>query len=142
MGKTAIERLNAPKQHKVTVLHTDFAGMKKGQKMLVGTPKMVDDYILRIPRGETRSIERMRNEMARRRKCNTMCPVSTAIFVRIAAQAALERLEGGTPLSDVSPFWRLVAPDSKAAKRLNVDSAWIATQRAAEQSTGSDTAKK
>lgn len=133
MGKTATERLNAPKKHKVTILHTDFAGMKKGQKMLVATPKIVDDYIQKIPYGETRSIERMRNEMARRRKCDAMCPVSTAIFVRISAQAALEQLETGASLADVTPFWRLVDPDSKIAKKLNVDSQWIAEQRAAEQ---------
>ncbi len=133
MGKTATERLNEPKTHKVTILHTDFAGMKKGQKMFVGTPKMVDDYIQKIPYSETRSIERLRNEMARRRKCDVMCPVSTAIFVRISAQAALEQLEGGASLSEVTPFWRLVAPDSRIAKKLNVDSRWIAEQRAAEQ---------
>ena len=62
-----------------------------------------------------------------------MCPVSTSIFVRIAAQAALERLEAGADLSEVTPFWRLVEPDSKIAKKLSVDSQWIADRRAAEQ---------
>lgn len=133
MGKTATERLNAPAKHKITILHTDFAGMKKGQKMLVGTPKIVDDYIRKIPYGETRTIARMRNEMARRRRCDAMCPVSTAIFVRISAQAALEQPETGGALSEVTPFWRLVEPDSKVAKKLNIDSQWIAEKRIAEQ---------
>ncbi len=133
MPKTAEERLNADKKHKIVILPSDFAGIKKGQKMFVATPKIVDEYIRRIPVGETRSITRMRNELARRRKCDGMCPVSTAIFVRIAAQAALERLEAGADLADVSPFWRIVEPESKIAKKLSVDSQWIADRRAAEQ---------
>lgn len=133
MPKTALERLNAKKEHKIAILHSDFAGIKKGQKMLVATPKIVDEYIQSIPEGETRTIMRMRNELARRRKCDAMCPVSTSIFVRIAAQAALERLEAGADLSEVTPFWRLVEPDSKIAKKLSVDSQWIADRRAAEQ---------
>ena len=94
MPKTAREQLNADKTHKIAVLHADFAGIKKGQKMFVATPKIVDAYIKAIPAGETRTIARMRNELARRRKCDAMCPVSTAIFVRISAQAALDQFLG------------------------------------------------
>ena len=132
MPKTAREQLNADKTHKIAVLHADFAGIKKGQKMFVATPKIVDAYIKAIPAGETRTIARMRNELARRRKCDAMCPVSTAIFVRISAQAALEELDDGVDLADITPFWRIVEPDSKIAKKLSVDSQWIADQRAAE----------
>ena len=133
MPKTAIERLNADKKPKIVILPSDFAGIKKGQKMFVASPKIVDEYIKRIPKGETFSIIRMRNELASRRKCDAMCPVSTTIFVRIAAQAALERLEAGADLADVSPFWRIVEPESKLAKKLSVDSQWIADRRAVEQ---------
>lgn len=133
MGKTATERLNTAKDSKTVVLHADFAGIKKGQKMFVGTPKIIDTYIRNIPYGETRTIARLRNEIARRRKCDAMCPVSTAIFIRIAAEAALERLNAGADLETVTPFWRLVEPDSKIARKLLVDDTWIADRRAAEQ---------
>ncbi|WP_343563843.1 hypothetical protein [Kiloniella sp. b19] len=133
MAKSATERLNAKKDHKVVVLENDFAGVKKGQKLFVATPGIIDSYIRKIPRGQTRTIERMRNELARRWSCSATCPVSTAIFVRIAAQAALEKLEAGSPESGITPFWRLVEPDSKIAGKLDVDSAWIAMKREAEQ---------
>jgi len=133
MGKTATERLNAAKDSKTVVLHADFAGIKKGQTMFVGTPKIIDDYIRKIPYGETRTVPRLRNEIARRRKCDAMCPVSTAIFIRIAAEAALEQMRAGADAANVTPFWRLVEPKSQIAKKLSVDDTWISDKRAAEQ---------
>ncbi len=133
MAKTATERLNQKKQPKKVVLEKDFAGIKAGQRMLVGTPKMVDEYIRKVPFGETRTMPRLRNELARRNRCNASCPVSTAIFVRIAAEAAVEALDNGASPSDVTPFWRVVGPEDKIAKKLSVDSQWISQQRAGEQ---------
>ncbi|MEM7707161.1 MAG: hypothetical protein AAF358_16515 [Pseudomonadota bacterium] len=132
MAKTATEKLNQKKQPKKVVLEKDFAGIKAGQRMLVGTPKMVDDYIRKVPAGETRTMPRLRRDLARRNRCDATCPVSTAIFVRIAAEAALEALEGGASASDVTPFWRVVGPEDKIAKKLPVDSEWISHQRASE----------
>lgn len=133
MAKSATQKLAAKKQLKKVVLENDFAGIRAGQRMLVATPKLVDDYIRRVPFGEIRSIRRLRNELARRHGCDAACPVSTAIFLRIAAEAALESLEEGTPVSDITPFWRVVDPDDKLVARLPVDSDWIRHQRAIER---------
>ena len=130
--KTAKERLEQKKDSKIVILKHDFAGIKCGEKMFVATPRIVDDYIREIPRGEVRVIERLRKELAARRQCDGTCPVSTAIFIRIVAEAALEDLAEGVSVAEITPFWRLVEPESKIAKRLPVDSAWIAQQRAAE----------
>ena len=69
MAKTATERLNTKKEMKKVVLEKDFAGIKAGQLMLVGTPQMIDAYIRTIPAGETRTVHRLRNELARKNKC-------------------------------------------------------------------------
>ncbi|MEM8839536.1 MAG: hypothetical protein AAGE89_15700 [Pseudomonadota bacterium] len=114
----------------------DFAGIKAGERMLVGTPMMVNDYVSKIPTGEVRTVERLRNELARRHKCDKMCPVSTAIFVRIVAEAAIEEMEAGKQVDQVAPFWRVIAPDDKVAKKLSIDSGWIAHQRTLEASIG------
>lgn len=132
MPKTAKERLIQKKEPKIEILKNDFAGMKQGQKMFVATPQIVDDYMKAIPFGEVRTVERLRNELARRRQCDVTCPVSMAIFIRIAAEAALEDMEAGMPVDQITPFWRLVEPNSKIAGKLSVDSAWIAQQRALE----------
>jgi hypothetical protein len=127
------DKLNQPKQPKRVVLDTDFAGIKAGTKLFVGTPLLIDGYIRAIPCGATRTIERMRRDLARKHQCEATCPVSTAIFIRMSAEAALEEISEGVTVNDVAPFWRVVEPDSKIAKRLSVDSKWIATQREMEQ---------
>ncbi len=132
MAKSAAEHLNADKQSKMVVLDKDFAGVKKGQMLFVATPKIVADYIKKIPYGETRSIERMRREMARRRKCDASCPVSTAIFIRIAAQSAIDEMDAGKATDAVIPFWRLLSSKDKITKKLTIDSAWVDQQRESE----------
>ncbi len=133
MAKSAKEHLNSDKQAKMVVLEKDFAGVKKGQKLFVATPKIVDDYIKKIPYGETRTIERMRRELARRRKGDATCPVSSAIFIRIASQSAIDDLENGKSTSEVTPFWRLLTSKDKISKRLTIDSEWLDIQRESEQ---------
>lgn len=135
MAKTATERLAQKKDPKKIVLDKDFAGIKAGQLMLVGTPQMVDKYVRKIPEGETRTMIRVRNELARRNKCDAMCPVSTSIFMRIVSEAALEAIDAGASPADVTPFWRVVGPGDKIAKKLSVDSEWLSHQRELEQSS-------
>lgn len=133
MAKSATEKLKQKKDTKKVVLDKDFAGIKAGQLMLVGTPQMIDAYIRKIPKGKCKSMRQLRNELARRNKCDATCPVSTAIFVRISAEAALEELENGAALTDITPFWRVVAPEDKMVAKLNVDEHWINQQRQSEQ---------
>lgn len=134
MPKSAWEKMREDKSPKVVVLEKDFADMKKGQRMFVGTPKIVDAYIKKIPHSEYRNVIRMRREMARKEKCDVMCPVSTAIFIRLAAQAAIEEMEQGKSVDEVTPFWRLLTAKDKITKRLTIDPEWVELQRAQEQS--------
>lgn len=133
MAKSAKERLDADKNPKMVVLDKDFAGVKKGQKLFVATPKIVDSYIKEIPYGETRTIERMRRELARNHQCDASCPVSTAIFIRISAQAAIDELEQGQPQDVITPFWRLLTSKDNISKKLSIDMDWLDLQRQLEQ---------
>ncbi len=113
------KRFDSAKGPHVVMLHTDFAGVKAGNTMLISSPGEIANYLSRIPRGEVRTVERMRNELARKAGANAMCPVTTAIYLRVVAEVALRDLEDGKPLSEVVPFWRVVTPDSKVAKKLS-----------------------
>ncbi len=127
--RSARERLAMAKQPKVVELAKAFGGMQPGDMMYVATPQIVADYLQQIPYGETRSMPELRAELARANDCDGSCPLSTAIFLRVAAEAALEDVAEGRALSEVIPFWRAVEPHSKIASRLDVDAAWIALQR-------------
>lgn len=129
---TAVQKLHRKKCEKTVVLEADFAGLKAGQKMLVATPLIVDAFIRKIPPGKHYTVPAMRNILARRHKCDGACPVSTAIFTRMSAEAALEELAEGKTMDDVAPFWRILKSEDKIAKRLKLDPLWIDNQRAAE----------
>lgn len=131
---TAVEKLHRKKEPKKVKLEANFAGIKSGELMFVGTPLIVDDYINSIPQGETQTIIGLRNELARHNKCDAMCPVSTSIFIRMVAEAAIEEMGEGKTVSDVSPFWRVLGSDDKITKKLSIDPLWLDGQRSMESS--------
>lgn len=127
------KRFDAAKPPKTVTLHTDFAGIKAGTVMYIGSPGAIANYIARIPRGEFRAIERMRNELARRNDAQATCPVTTAIYLKVVAEVALADLNAGKPFDSVVPFWRVVEPGGKIAKRLSCDDAMIEHLRALDR---------
>ena len=129
---TATQKLCRKKTEKKVRLESDFAGIRAGSTMFVATPMIVDAYIRAIPAGEHRTVPGMRNELARRNRCDASCPVSTAIFTRMSAEAAIEQMAEGRDASEVAPFWRILRPTDKIALRLAIDPDWIAMQRKLE----------
>ena len=132
MPKSAAERLRDSKPEKRVVLDKDFAGVKAGQTLYVANPNTVDQYVRAIPAGQSRSIVQMREDLAESKDADATCPVSTAIFLRISAQAAIEEMEGGRAKEDVAPFWRVLRASDKIASKLSIDRQWIDTQRVLE----------
>lgn len=130
--KTAREKLAVEKQLKKVVMDKAWGGIKPGQTMLVATPQIVDAYIRKIPHGATQSIPEIREALAQAHECAGTCPMSTSIFIRMVAEAALEDLADGKPVSEVSPFWRVISSQDKITQRLKIDPAWIDEQRQME----------
>ena len=130
--KTAREKLAAKKDLKKVVMDKSWGGMQPGDTMLVATPLMVDSYIREIPHGHTKTIPEMRADLAAQQSCAGTCPLSTSIFIRMVADAALEDIADGEAVSHVSPFWRMISSQDKMSKKLNVDPAWIDEQRSRE----------
>ena len=129
MGQTATERLNRAKSSKRVVLKTDFAGLNAGSSMFVATPKIVDDYVNQLPVGQFISMPELRADLAIEHDCDATCPLTTAIFLRLVAEAALEQLESGSEIENVTPFWRVVAPGDQVSSRLPVDRQWLERRR-------------
>ncbi|MEC7419928.1 MAG: hypothetical protein VX659_07670 [Pseudomonadota bacterium] len=132
MAQTAIERLNKAKSPKVVILEKDFAGIRAGSSMFVATPKIVDEFINKMPYGRFITMPELRAYLAIEYDCDATCPVSTAIFLRVVAEAALEHLEQGAKTADITPFWRVVAPGDKVSARLPIDQKWLEARRQEE----------
>jgi hypothetical protein len=132
MSKTWREKMNPGAEPKVVLLTKRFMSVPAGSRMLVATPEIVRDYMVRIPKGQTRTTKEMREELAKAYKAEVTCPTSSGIFVRISSEAALEDLKDGKPLAKITPFWRLVDPDSQTAGKLSCGPDFIRERRKAE----------
>jgi len=133
-GKLWIGKVNDPtKTHKVEKLDKDWVDMVKGDRMLIATPKIVDEYLRQIPTGKEVSMVTMRKDLAVAHGADNSCPLTTGIFLRIAAEAALEELKAGKALKSVTPFWRVVTTKMPVARKLSCGPAFIEKQRRREK---------
>lgn len=132
MAKTWRQKLDGGKPAHVETLTKSFGGAPDGAKMLVGTPRLIDSYMRSVPEGQSRTVAQMRADLAKAHKADIACPLSTSIFVRIAAEAALEELGQGKSVQEVTPFWRVVDEESPIAKRLSCGPEFIELRRQLE----------
>ena len=131
--KTWKQKLDSGQPAHVETLKKAFGGAPEGAKMLVGTPRMVDGYMRKVPEGEARTVAQMRTDLAKAHKAQIACPISTSIFARIAAEAALEEMADGKPADQVTPFWRVIDEKSPIAKRLSCGPDFIEMRRRLEK---------
>ena len=129
-------RLGQSKAPVVKLLEFDFAGLKSGTTMLVSSPQEVAAYIQQIPRGTVRTITELRADLAQQHAADGTCPVSTAIFLRVVAEAAWEQLQKGAPIEQLTPFWRVIEPADKVAQKLTCGPDFIRAQRTREGVSG------
>ena len=132
MQKSWTEKLNVKKEPKVVKLQEAFSDIPADSLMLVATPKLVDDYMQQVPKGHFVDMKTLRKDLASDFHADNSCPLSTAIFVRIAAEAAFEQYKSGKKLSEITPFWRVIAPGSKMATRLTFGEDFLKEQINAE----------
>jgi len=133
MPKTWGQKLDDGRTAEVKPLTRAYAGAPEGAAMLVSTPREVESYMRRVPVGQTRTIRQMRDDLARAHGAEVTCPMSTSIFARIAAEAALEAAAVGLPVEEVTPFWRVIGPETPLAGKLSCGAAFVAERRAAER---------
>ena len=123
-----IDKRDSDYSYKIKTSTKSFADIEEGSKMLVATPLIIDSYIKKIPFGTVINLSILRDDLAHEFQVDTTCPVATAIFLKIVANASYEELGLGIDISEVAPFWRVVDPDSKLAKNLNCGIEFIINQ--------------
>src|SRR5215208_2041315 len=126
--KTWQEKLNIDRKPVVEKADNGFAGIQAGQVMLIPTPILVDSYIRQIPKGKHVDMITIRKDLAAEYHAEVTCPLTTGIFVRIVAEAAWEQYSKGTPLSQITPFWRVIDEKSPAAKKLTFGTKFLTEQ--------------
>jgi hypothetical protein len=132
MAKSWLEKYHNGKPPQVKKLNYTYGGMKPGDNMLISSPEEIDAYIRAIPFGETRSVDAMRKDLAKKHGADGTCPLTTGIFTRIVAEVAIEDMVKGKSAKEVTPFWRVVVPGSPLAKKLTCGESMVVELRAQE----------
>jgi len=78
-------------------------------KMLIPTPALVDALMQKAPPGRLVTVEQIRQRLAQDFKVDSTCPLTTGIFIRIAAEAAEEYRHMGR--KNITPYWRVIKSD-------------------------------
>jgi hypothetical protein len=78
-------------------------------KMIIPRPLDVDALIRKVEKGRLVTVPQIRERLAKDAHVDSACPLTTGIFIRIAAEAAIEDLRGGR--KDITPFWRVLKAD-------------------------------
>jgi hypothetical protein len=118
MKKTWLDKLNETKEPKIKRIDIDFADIPAGSNMLIATPKIIDKYIQEIGLGKRIDTKTLRKDLAIAHNADYTCPVTAGIFLRIVAEANYEKLQQGKNVEEITPFWRVIEPNSVLAKKL------------------------
>ena len=130
--KTWADKMNVGREPVVEIAGKTFAGVEKGSKMLIATPKVVDAYIRNIPKGVHTSLMQMREDLAAEYNADTTCPLTSGIFLRIVAENAYDEYQQGKAISKITPFWRMIDKRSPTCKKLSFGYDFVKEQRAKE----------
>ena len=131
MKKSWIDKFNQPREKMIKVLDSNFSDMKIGEKMLIATPKIIDEYINQVPKSYTVDMKTMRKDLALTHQAEVTCPVTTGIFLRIVSEVSYENIIQGE--KSPTPFWRVVDPKSKLANKLACGPRFIQKMRDLEE---------
>ncbi len=126
--KSSLEKLNEKLQTQVKRIEIDFADIPAGSNMLIPTPQIIDSYINQIGYGKRINPKIMRKDLALAHHADYTCPVTTGIFLRIVAEANYEKLLQGMNATEITPFWRVIEPNSPLAKKLTFGQEFILKQ--------------
>ena len=102
------EKLEKPQEPKVVQIPPTMSRFGEGT-MLIPTPMLVDALIRKVPKGKLITSGELRRKLAADFATDVTCPLTTGIFVRIAAEAAEEDRASGK--RRLTPYWRVVRDD-------------------------------
>lgn len=126
------EKLHASQEYEVKPVPGAFAGMQRGQIMLVPSASIVNEFIRTIPAGVSMNVRTLRQELARRYGAEVTCPITMGFHLRTVAEAAFEAYTQGMDVEQITPIWRVLDEHTPTTHRLSYDPAFLLEQRIEE----------
>jgi hypothetical protein len=109
------EKLERDDHSKIVQIPPRMVKRFGGGTMLIPKPLDVDALIRKTGKGSLITTSEIRARLARDNKVDVTCPLTTGLFIRIAAEAAEEDLRNGK--KRVTPYWRVVRDDGSLMEK-------------------------
>ena len=103
------EKLEREDHSKIVQIPTSMEKRFGSGTMFIAKPIEVDALIRMTKKGMLITVAQIRSKLARDHNTDTTCPLTTGIFVRIAAETAEEDAQNGK--KRITPYWRVVRDD-------------------------------
>ncbi len=103
-------KLEQPQEAKIVKVPPKMSHFGKGM-MLIPTPLLVDELVRKVGKGKLVTVSELRRRLAQDFSADLTCPLTTGIFLRIAAEAAEEDRANGR--KRITPYWRVVKDDGR-----------------------------
>lgn len=110
------EKLERTDHSKIVEITPSMSKRMGTGTMLIPKPLDVDALIRKAGKGRLVTVSQIRSRLARDNNVDTACPLTTGIFVRIAAEAAEEDLRNGR--KQITPYWRVIRDDGSLNEKL------------------------
>ncbi len=75
-------------------------------RMVIATPKIVEDIVRKIPKGKLATVTQIMQKLCADFGTDSACPITTGIFLNIVAKAAEEDRARGR--KEIIPYWRVL----------------------------------
>ncbi|MGH1492044.1 MAG: hypothetical protein ACRBK7_22095 [Acidimicrobiales bacterium] len=118
MALTYQERYDTSRPSYIKTNEKRFADLEAGTTVLIPSPQDIAAVINDLAPEETIDLTELRHRLAAMHDADGSCPVMTGMNLRIVAEVALDAVEGGVPVDEVTPVWNAIAPASNLAKKL------------------------
>lgn len=100
------DKVEKPQEPRVVDVPTDAKPPFKPGKMIIATPRIIEDIVRKIPRGKLATVSQIMQILCRDFGTDSACPITTGIFLNIVAKAAEEDKACGR--TEIVPYWRVL----------------------------------
>ncbi len=114
--KSATEKRDTAPVPVVEVLRETKGANYPPGRMLIASPLAIQAVIAKIPKGKVLTMGHLRQRLAAAHHADYTCPLTTGIFLRIVAEAAVEDQAAGK--KNNTPYWRVVKEDGSLLDKL------------------------
>ena len=110
-GHTWAEKLESPAEPRIVRIPEHWAQTIGRGRMLILTPRIIQQFLYKIPKGKIVTVNLIREKFAREYHVETTCPLTTGIFLKIAAEVSEEDAAAGK--NSIAPYWRVLREGGK-----------------------------